>query len=449
MRSNTRRQFLRLAALGATASLPNLSMMTAKAESSGDYKALVCVFLSGGNDGNNTVVPMGGLAQDDYLAERGVRAIDPLTAHTIGSSVHPTYGNQEWGLHPSLSYMGSLATQGRLAVAPNVGPLVTPVTKEQYQNKTEALPNRLFSHSDQVAIMQTAHPTHHSSSGWAGRAADLVVHLNDSSVFPPGVSFAGSSLLVSGDVTVPASLRPGYQLSLLGSTSSNGPARNLALQELLDFDSGFAMVQRANQTLTDGLEVGQLIQNALELNPPSLAEFPNTSLGKQLKEVAKLIYIRGDLGMCRQCFFVQKGGFDTHSNQLTTHAALLADVDASIAAFYDSLTAMRAVNDVVTFTESDFARTFQFNANAGTDHGWGQPLCAFGGPVNGGIYGQFPTLQKTGPDSTDSRGRWIPSAAVDEFGATIAQWFGVDEADLTTVFPHLPNFTTNGLGFIA
>jgi len=262
-----------------------MSMMTANAASTGDYKALVCIFLGGGNDGNNTVLPIGGLAEADYLAERGPAAIDPLTAHSIGSSVHSLYGNQEWGLHPSLSYLGSLATQGRLAVAPNVGTLVTPVTKAQYQARSELLPNRLFSHSDQVSEMQSARPISPSSSGWAGRAVDVVAHLNDGLVFPTGVSFSGSSLLLAGEQTVPATLRPGYNLSLRGSTSSNGAARNLALQELLDFDSGFAMVQRASQTLTDGLEVGKLIESALATSRRAASFSRRLLLGASLRRL--------------------------------------------------------------------------------------------------------------------------------------------------------------------
>ncbi len=448
MRSKTRRQFLRLGALGATASLSKIGMMNALAQQSGDYKALVCVFLFGGNDGDNTVVPIGGAAGADYTAERGALAVD-ASLHPIGSATHPTYGSATWGLHPSLAGLHALAQQDRLATLANVGTLVEPMTKADYQARSVPLPTRLFSHSDQQGQMQSGRPIAPSSSGWAGRLADLMAPLNAPSIFPTGVSLSGSALMVAGDQTQPATLNPGYRLSLLGSgTSARQIARDQAVQELLDFDTGFALVQRANHTLSDALEVGRLIESALASSGPLATSFPTSSLGRQLEEVAKLIKVRGALGMSRQVFFVSRGGFDTHSNQLAAHAGMLADVDASISAFYQEMQAQTTDQDVTVFTESDFGRTFQTNSNAGTDHAWGQCCFVLGGSVNGGLYGQFPTLQKNGPDSTDGRGRWIPTTALDQMGATMARWFGVAEADLPTVFPNIGNFPSSDMGFM-
>lgn len=447
MRASTRRRFLRLAALGAATNLSRLTMMNALAQESGDYKALVCVFLFGGNDSDNNVVPLDGQGAVDYLAERGSLAVN-ASSQPIGSTSQTPYGLTTYGLHPSLAGLYSLAGQGRLAVAANVGTLVKPITKEQYQQGTEPLPTRLFSHSDQVAQMQSARPIVPSASGWGGRTADAVGGLNAPSIFPTAVSFSGSSLLLEGENSTPASLRTGYSLSLLGSTSSNAPARAQSLQELLDFDTGFALVQRANQTLTDGLEIGLLIHDALATSGPLATVFPTSSLGRQLEEVAKLVQVRQALGMRRQIFFCSLGGFDTHSNQLARHVGLLGDLDASLSAFYAATEEMAVANEVTTFTESDFSRTFQPNTNAGTDHGWGGFQYALGGAVQGGLYGTFPLLDKTGPDSTDSRGRWIPTTSLDQYGATLARWFGVSETDLSTVFPNIANFPSSDMGFM-
>ena len=451
MRPRTRRQFLRLASLGATANFTRFGMMNALAAGAEDYKALVCIFLFGGNDGDNTVVPTAA-GYADYAGVRGGLAHAQGSLLEIGATDNSPYGPAAtYGLHPAMTNLAAIANQppSRLAVACNVGTLVQPMTKQQYQDGIDPRPTRLFSHSDQQAEMQSGRPVHPSSSGWAGRVADLVSSVNGAALFPTSVSMAGSALLLAGDTTQQASLKPGSPLAPLGSTSSNAPARSQAMQELLDFDTGLSVVQAAGQTLSEAIEIGELIAAAIEFAPPLATVFPATSLGNQLKQVAQLIQVRGDLGMKRQIFFCSTGGFDNHSNQLGQHNNLLLNVDACMNAFYNATGELGVGDCVTTFTESDFARTFQPNTNAGTDHGWGSCMFLLGGAVQGGLYGTFPTLDPAGPDSTDLRGRWIPTTSLDTFGATLARWFDVADADLPTVFPNIANFPSSDMGFMA
>ena len=450
MRPRTRRQFLRLASLGATANFTRFGMMNALAAGAEDYKALVCIFMFGGNDGDNTVVPTAA-GYTDYAGVRGGLALAQGALLPIGTTNNSPYGpDATYGLHPAMINLKAIADQAtnRLAVAANVGTLVQPMTKAQYQAGIDPRPTRLFSHSDQVAEMQSGHPVHPSSSGWAGRVADLTASQNAPALFPTSVSLAGSALLLAGETTQQASLNPGSPLAPLGSTRSNAPARNQALQELLDFDTGLAVVQAAGQMLSDAIEIGQLIAAATELAPPLATVFPTSSLGNQLKQVAQLIQVRAALGMKRQIFFCSTGGFDNHSNQAPLHLNLLTNIDACMDAFYTATGELIVEDCVTTFTESDFARTFEPNATAGTDHGWGSPMFVLGGAVQGGLDGTFPTLDPAGPDSTDQRGRWIPTTSLDTFGATLARWFGVAEVDLPTVFPNLANFPSSNMGFM-
>jgi uncharacterized protein (DUF1501 family) len=446
MKVRTRREFLRLssglAGLGALGGIGQLGSVNAWAQG-GDYKALVCVFLFGGNDSNNMVIPVSE-QYDQYQQVRGPVAIpraDLLPMFAAG---------EELGLHPAMGAMHPLWSQGKMAVVANVGTLVRPLTRATYRAGQEPRPGNLFSHSDQQRQWQTAPPNDLPGTGWGGRIADRIRVLNAPSTFPTGVSVAGSSSLLVGQVEQPGSIGQGTALGLQGGRDQVATeARNEAVQEMLDFDSGFVMMQAANGIFSEGLRIGRLLEATVDDDSGIQTPFPGTGLGQQLLQIARIIRVRAELGMRRQIFFCSDGGYDTHSNQLGRHVGLLSEVGDAIAAFHMATQELGVENEVTTFTESDFNRTFEPNSNLGTDHAWGSNQCVVGGAVQGGaLYGRFPELVLSGPDDADSRGRWIPQVSLDQYGATLGSWFGLGSSDVNAVFPNLANFSQKNLGFL-
>ncbi|MDX2182198.1 MAG: DUF1501 domain-containing protein [Bryobacteraceae bacterium] len=442
----SRREFLLktgrvVSTVGAAAALAPFGAVNAFAQAS-DYKAMVCIFQFGGNDANNMVVPMGA-RYAEYAAGRPSIAIPQASLLST-----PTAGGEAFGLHPSLAPIHAHYAAKRLAIVANVGMLVRPTTKAEYKANSVPVPMNLFSHSDQQMQWQNASPNAPSSTGWGGRVADRLQGLNAPSSFPPSVAINGNALQLIGLETKPTTVADGFGISGNdGSAAAN--ARQASLQEMLQFDSGVVLFQAANTVLNDGIAVVKLIQDAASSAGPLTTAFPGSSLGQQLAQVAKIVQIRAALGMKRQIFFVTQGGYDTHDGQLPTHANLLADLAASMQAFYNATVEMGVTDQVVTFTESEFNRTFNPNGNVGTDHAWGGHCLALGGPVKGGdMYGQFPTLALTGPDDSGTRGNWIPTTSLDQYGATFAQWFGVHPIDLPLVFPNIVNFPVKTLPFM-
>ncbi len=454
----SRRKLLQLAAFGLASRMLPFGTINALAATSGDlgaYKALVCIFLFGGNDSNNMVVPINGQARMDYEAGRSVESTLRIPATGSGGLLDLGSANYtmpdlsmvaaNFGLHPSMTHLHALAN--KLAIVPNVGTLVTPLTKDQYRNRLEPVPQALFSHSDQQLQLQTASPLTPSATGWGGRLADCVVGANGSSSFPTSVSLSGSNVWLTGSASPPVTLSAGSQLALNGSTGTSGGARLAGLQEMLNVDTGFSLMQEASNTLSEGIATGGVINAALDPANALTTTFPDSSLGRQLEHIAKLIKVR-DAGIKRQIFFCATGGFDTHSEQADKHAGLLGGVSEAMAAFYQATVEMNVANQVTSFTQSDFNRTFQPNPTFGSDHAWGGHHVVLGGSVNRGFYGDFPNLQVDGPNSTDSRGRWIPTIGMDQYGATLVTWFGLPAAEVNAVFPHLGNFPTANLGFV-
>jgi uncharacterized protein (DUF1501 family) len=452
MTHHTRRDFMRLACCSAaTASLvgglSKFGLVSALAQGTTDYKALVCIFMFGGNDSNNMIVPI----DSTYANYQTIRATLALSQ---GSLLPLQVGSAaNFGLHPKLPELqGLFNNQKALAVLSNVGTLVQPTTRQQYQSHG-SLPQNLFSHSDQQNQWQTTQLSGLPNAGWAGKVADKVqTTFNNSALFPPVLSVAGSTIFSTGITSRPFTMNPGSTPGLTGiDTSVASQARFLGVQQLLTFDTGISLVQATSTVTQQAIHESQILANALQNIPAIQTPFPaSNGLASQLKQVAQVIAARSALGIGRQIFFCSVGGFDTHSDQINTQAHLYSELSPAMAAFYGATQELGVANQVTTFTLSEFSRTFQPGSNGGTDHAWGGHQLMMGGAVKGNaLYGTFPTLALGGPDDTGSNGRWIPSTSVDQYAATLASWFGVANADLPAIFPNLANFPTANLGFLA
>ena len=447
----SRRNFLQKTALLATATgLGRVGLLNAHAQtapsSSTDYKALICVFMLGGNDGHNMIVPLSGPALTSYKNARGSLALPDGNTQVLAVSAK---NGTPYGLNGGLASLHPLWAQGKLAAVANLGMLVKPTTRAQYLGATVGLPTNLFSHSDQIISMQAGDPFGSGGSGWAGRIADATRAMNANSTFPPGISFAGSSLFCAGNVVQSTSLIPGFNLTADGLAAwpaSAASAKSQALQEIVTFDSGLSLVQAANTVRSDGIELNGMLTGLA--GGALTTVFPGTGIGQQLKQVAQIINLRGATGMQRQVFFCALGGFDTHSSQSWAQMDLLRQLADGMAALYNATIEMGIPDQVTTFTASEFGRSLQ-PSGTGTDHGWGNHQLIMGGAVRGGdLYGTFPDLSLGGPDDTGARGVLIPSTSLDQFGGTCARWFGVDATAMPSVFPNLGNFTTPDLGFL-
>ena len=466
----TRREFIgrSFGAFGAAAlAIERFGLVNVSAQS--DYKALVCVFLFGGNDSDNMVIPYSDYATYSTFRQPSGIAIPQASLLQIT----PASSGATFGLHPSLTGLHQLWALGRLGVVCNAGPLVEPTTRASYIGGSTQRPLNLFSHADQQNQWQTSVSTSASASGWGGRMADNTGGLNATS-FPPVTSLAGTPIFTSGNTARPLAIaaaptRLDASLRLDGFPNPpDSDARYNAMKELLTRDLSHALIRGASRVSGEALAVETALRTAGDPIIPPFPLSPRTGLGNQLKQIAKVISLRNVLGMRRQIFFCSLGGLDTHSGQVTggapatgAHANLLAQLSGAMKAFYDATVTMGVSSQVTTFTSSDFARTFVPNGTLGTDHAWGAHQFVMGGAVRGGdFYGVagpngtvFPTLAPNGPDDTDqqgasARGRWIPTTAVDQYGATLASWFGVSNADLAAVFPNIGRFNSANLGFM-
>ena len=447
----TRRELLRMGArslgvLTAGGFLGRFSRLYAAAPDAADYRALVCIFMLGGNDGNNLIVPIKTEKQSysDYLRVRATAAGVPQNSLGIISTAN---GKETYGLHPRLEPLRALYSRGKLAIVSNIGTLVRPIAKAEYLQGAP-VPLNLFSHSDQQQQWQMASIPGAPHNGWAGRAADLVAIRSAPAKFPVGVSTAGNSLFLTGEFPEVSIING--QLGLDGSDGSIAEnARDAAFQQIVKFPTGMALIQKANQVTADGLNAARELNAALAKESSLKTPFPSTSLGKQLQQVARIMNVRKELGARRQIFYVAIGDFDTHTDNMRRQDVLLADVAASMSAFYDATLEMDVEQQVVTFTESEFGRTLQPSSGAGTDHAWGSHHLVMGGAVKAAdVYGSFPLLALQGPEDVTGRGVWLPTVSLDQYGATLASWFGVADDSLTKVFPNLNNFTPRKLAFV-
>jgi uncharacterized protein (DUF1501 family) len=447
----TRRDFLRTtccsAAAGmAAASFSRFGVVNALAQNATDYKALVCVFLFGGNDSNNMVIPYSSSGYALYKQGRSVLALPQAQLLPI----NPPSAGAPFAFHPQFKGLQSLFNSNQLAVLANVGTLVQPTTRSQFQNNQGVVPINLFSHADQQAQMQTATLDKVADTGWAGRVADKLQSTYPSN-FPTIISLAGSNIFCEGLVAraIESSGDPTTPLDGFDS-STDSSNRMSALQSLLTFDTGLTLIQSASGTTTNAINDSKTLAAALAGEKPLVTQFPqNSYLAQQLQQVAQIIGVRSALGIQRQIFFVHLDGFDTHSDQIAQQNSLYADLSASLSAFYQATTELGVASQVTTFTLSDFGRTLQPDSTNGSDHAWGSHHLIMGGAIKGGdFYGTFPDLTLNGPDDATSEGRWVPTTSLDQYAATMAQWFGVAPADLPSIFPNLANFTTPTLGMM-
>ena len=445
--SHSRRSFLTNASLLAAGNLLGFrpfGMLNALAQTTSDYKALVCIFLFGGNDANNMLIPFDTNGYSNYATIRGPLALAQNT-------LLPLTPQPNFALHPSLPEVQSLFNSGNLAFLANVGTLLQPTTRAQYQANQIVPPSNLFSHPDQQHEWQNQMNDSSGSSGWAGRMADRMnTQYNPGALVPMIASISGDTLFCNGTDTSPVSVSSAGPGAPSCSDHSYCSSRQAAAQQFANMSSGVSLIQEDNAITNNAFTYNTVLAGALNAATPLTTVFPTTTpFGAQLAEVAKLINVRSALGVKRQIFFVGAGNFDTHSGQLATQATLLAEVSPALLAFYQALQEMNLTNQVTAFTCSDFARTFQPNSSDGTDHAWGSHHIILGGAVKGGqIYGTFPTQALGGPDDVGSNGRWIPSTASAQYAATLAQWFGLSTADLPYVLPYIGNFSTNNLGFL-
>jgi len=471
----SRRDFLRrtgctAASVAAIATgLDRLGMVNVLAAPT-DYRALVCVFMSGGNDSHNMIVPLeasGPFAYSGYQAVRGASGLAIAPASLLPIQV-PAFGNAQFGLHPSFApatatspSLQGIWSLGKLAVVSNVGPLVEPLTQAQYKSSGKK-PYQLFSHSDQVTQWQTSVSNTRGQTGWGGRIADRVVSLNGGNGFPVVTSIGGTQVFNLGSATRPLGMGTGALNQVLVLNGFNNSTEAVARRNSMDFlrtlDKTFTLVDNSQGQTQQALDIGL----ALSSDPALQSPFPNTGLGNQLRQVAKIIKLNqtsAALGLNRQIFFTQLGGFDTHTNEPGSQANLLRELNDAMSAFYNATLELQYGDRVTTFTLSDFGRTLTPSGSGGgvgTDHGWGAHHLVMGGAVKGGnFYGNvgpngtvFPTVALPSPVDTDNRGRWIPTVSVDQYGATLASWFGVAPGDLATVFPNINRFPNN-LGFMA
>lgn len=414
------------------------------------YKAIVCVFLYGGNDANNLVIPRESSAHAKYANSRSVLTIpqaNVLALNTLNDD------GLQLGLHPSMTGIRDLYNVGKAALMTNVGTLIAPATMADYRNRTAAIPDNLFSHSDQQMQWQTSASTMNAAynqTGWGARMAEALVGTQQRTSVSMLVSLSGTNFFQVGKTMFPFRPGPGgTPVFRLGQgTSAQDVTRYTAFRNILNAEYANLMEDAFADLSNKSIIEADTINTALA-GTSAFPTIPNSGLGEQLRTVAKMIQAQGPLGITRQIFFVATGGFDTHGPQLADHANLLGGVSSAMKGFQDALETINMGNSVTTFTASDFNRTYDSNGR-GSDHGWGSHHILMGGAVNGQkVYGAFPDpdINLAGHPLNTGRGNWIPTTAVDQYAATMAKWFGLSNTQLRDVFPNLQNFDPD-LGFM-
>lgn len=471
----SRRKFLGQVLTLAGSSMPftlNLAAMSnAAAAGATDYKAIVCLFLNGGNDHFNTVLATDSTSWNEYRRVRATADSGAIALPGVGAAggVLPivpttTQAGRSYALHPSLGPLKDLFDAGRVAILANVGTLVQPLTLAQYKAGNAPLPPRLFSHNDQQAMWQSSQTEQAGGAGWGGRLGDLMASANGNAAFTC-ISTSGNAQFLSGRSIrqyqlAGATVVPINHLSdrLFGVSAAANPLRQIVAGDYADpFQKEHAAVVARAINSQAALGGALLSAGAAGVPDPQPYINPNTGaarvnpLAVQLQTVARVIGSRNALGIKRQVFYVSLGGFDNHDFQRSSQADLLARVAHAMAYFDGAMANLQGADlrkQVTLFTASDFGRTFTSNGD-GTDHGWGSHHFIMGGAVKGkNIYGSMP-VTGLGHDLDVGSGALLPTTSVDQYGATLASWFGLSATQIADVFPNIGNFSTRNLGFMA
>ncbi|WP_395736931.1 DUF1501 domain-containing protein [Prosthecobacter sp.] len=457
-----RRQFLGQASCAAVSSIPvlntllNLSfaerLAAVTAPTNSDYRAVVCLFLSGGNDSFNMLVPRETSAYAQYQATRSNLALAPGSLIDI----HPT-GQNTFAVHGGMPEIATLFEAGHAAFVANVGTLIEPVqNRTQVSAVTKQLPLGLYSHSDQIEQWQTSLPNQRSGIGWAGRTADLLQGLNANQKVPMNISLDGSNVWQTGHQNAEYAITTGGAVALENYNfgwqqyDTTTQAFSQSVDSHLAQQYSNILMQTFNTRKKAALDAYDAFTTATAASLPGGITFPGSYVGSRLQMIAKAIqgHAHAALGAVRQTFFVNLGGWDHHSGVLNLQGQMLPQISAAIGAFYNQLVAMNMQDKVTLFTASDFGRTLTSNGQ-GSDHAWGSNQFVVGGSVQGRkIYGSFPSLAlnpDTGPEQNPldtGSGRLIPTTSCDQFFAELALWLGVSPTDLPLVLPNIGNFYT-------
>lgn len=453
----SRRAFLkRSAALGlAGGAAPFVTSLAAIGEAaaavSSDYKALVCVFLYGGNDYGNTLPPYDQASYNLYYAARpGLAHARSSLAATVLNPGSAIAGGRQYALAPTMSPMVPLFDAGKMAVVLNVGTLAQPTTKAQYSAKSVPLPPKLFSHNDQQSYWQASNPEG-ATSGWGGRIGDLFQSGNGTATLTC-INASGNAVFLTGRTAIQYTLATTGPVPLLGNSSSlfGSTAAMTTLRALMTGSNANLLANEHARVSKRSLDTYNQVSAALAGAPGgNFTLFPAGPLSDQLKIVAQMISVSQDLGARRQVFFVSLGGFDTHDGLVDDHPGLVGEVASAMKAFSDTMDGLGIGSQVTAFTASDFGRTLQSNDD-GSDHGWGSMHFVVGGAVQGKqFYGTPPAIGDNTPDDV-GQGRLLPAIAVDQYAATLARWFGVSNSDMATVLPNIGNYNQSSwnIGFL-
>jgi uncharacterized protein (DUF1501 family) len=430
------------------------AMGSAAAATADDYKALVCVFLYGGNDYANTVIPYD---QDNYARYQSLRPsfaypyanLAPTLLQPMLAPVDANGSLRQYALAPELAPLIPIFDAGQMAVLLNVGTLIQPTTKAQYLAKSVPLPSKLFSHNDQQSEWQSS-GAEGTTTGWGGRTEDEFVAGNTNPVFSC-INVYGNSVFLSGEDSAPYQVTSSGSVPLTALDTLFGSSTAAAtLRALMTATSGQLFEADHARIMAQSISANQALTDALAKGPTIATPFPaDNSLGDQLKMVARIASVAKTLGVKRQVFFVALGGFDSHDTLATTHPALLTQTGAALAAFNTATGEIGLAPNITTFTASDFGRTLTTNSD-GSDHGWGSMHFIMGAAVKGRkLYGTPPAVANDGADDV-GQGRLLPTTSVDQYAATLGRWFGVSDAELLNVLPHLANFPSSqrNLGFV-
>jgi len=450
MTRQSRREFLKrasalsFAGTAAPFALNLASIGAASAQSVGGYRAIVCLFLFGGNDHTNTVIPYDPTEHTAYLNARTPIAFarDALTATAIAPAA--SQGGRPFAFHPALTTFKTLYDAGKVAVVANVGPLIVPTTRAQYRNGSVPLPPKLFSHNDQQSVWQANTAVGEGARlGWGGRVGDLLTSQNGLTVFTC-ISASGNAVFLSGrDVLqYQVSSSGAVSISAISGTLFGSSTASSAYRRIITRTSPHLFENELGQVTSRSIDANALLASALPPASQFTTPVPaNNGLASQLNVVARMIFARSALSANRQVFFVSLGGFDNHDTLLNEHNLRMQSMNAAVAAFYSWLQQMQIENSVTLFTASDFGRTLTSNGD-GSDHGWGAHHFAIGGAVQGGVYGTFPQVQFNTNDDI-GQGNLLPTTSVDQYAATFARWLGVADAGMPDVLPNIVNFGTS------